>query len=56
MVGLLNSKEKHVRNLSKNLYWFDYLTADEMEDIIKGKKMKKEKVREWEGEKHVFKF
>lgn len=56
VVKLLQSKEKEIRNLSKNLYWFDYLDAEEMENIIKGKSISKEKVRNWEGEKYIFKF
>lgn len=54
---LLQAKEKHIRELSKNLYWYDYLTADEMDQIVKGKKLEgKEIVRDWEGEAHVIKF
>lgn len=56
VVELLQNKEEEIRNLSKNLYWYDYLNADEMEMIIKGKKVIKEKVRDWEGEKHAIKF
>jgi ATP-dependent metalloprotease len=56
VVKLLNDKEKHIRNLSKNLYWHDYLTGEEMDQIIKGKKIRKDKVREWEGETHAIKF
>jgi len=47
---LMADKEKHIWDLSKNLYWYDYLTADEMDQIIKGKTLKKDKVRNWEGE------
>jgi len=53
---LIQSKEKELRDLSKNLYWFDYLDAEEMEQILKGKKLKKEKVREWEGPKYLIGF
>jgi ATP-dependent metalloprotease len=57
VVSLLQSKEKHIRDLSKNLYWFDYLDADEMEKVIQGKKIReKEKVRDWEGERYILKF
>ena len=45
-----------MRELSKNLYWFDYLDADEMKKIFEGKKLIKDKVREWdkktEGKQH----
>ena len=56
VLKLLQSKESEIRRLSKNLYWYDYLDADEMETIIKGKKVKKEKVRDWEGERYILKF
>jgi len=36
-----------VRELAKNLYWYDYLDADEMDKIFKGEELNKEKVREW---------
>jgi len=46
-----------LRELAKNLYWYDYLDADEMDKIFKGQKLDKEKVREWDdqaegGKKH----
>ena len=53
VVNLLQSKENEIRELSKNLYWYDCLDAEEMENIIKGKKIVKEKVRDWEGEKYL---
>lgn len=56
VVKLLQSKEREIRELSKNLYWYDYLDAEEMENIIKGKKIAKEKVRDWEGEQYILKF
>jgi len=56
VVKLLQSKEREIRELSKNLYWYDYLDAQEMENIIKGKKIAKEKVRDWEGEQYILKF
>ena len=56
VVKLLQSREKEIRELSKNLYWYDYLDADEMDKLIRGKKLSKEKVRDWEGEAHAFKF
>lgn len=56
VVKLLQNKEREIRELSKNLYWYDYLDAQEMENIIKGKKVVKEKVRDWEGEQYILKF
>jgi ATP-dependent metalloprotease len=45
---LLLQKATQLRELSKNLYWYDYLDADEMKTIFEGKKMEKEKVRDWQ--------
>ena len=56
VVQLLQSKEPEIRELSKNLYWFDYLDAEEMEFIIKGRKLDKKKVRDWEGAQYIIKF
>lgn len=33
---LLLDKGVQIRELSKNLYWYDYLDADEMDKIFKG--------------------
>jgi len=43
--------------VAKNLYWYDYLDAKEMEKIFTGQEIDKEKVREWDaahegGSKH----
>ena len=54
--SLLRDKEVHIWNISKNLYWYDYLTADEMDQIVKGKWLEKEKVRDWQGDSHAIKF
>ena len=41
-------KDKELRVLAKNLYWYDYLDAKEMDTIYKGGKLtNKEKVREY---------
>lgn len=48
--ALLLSKGKELRALAKNLYWYDYLDAEEMDMIIKGKSLEKERVREWKEE------
>lgn len=45
---LLKEKDYQLRELSKNLYWHDYLDAKEIETIMQGKKLHKVKVREWE--------
>ena len=57
VTALLMKKEKELRELSKNLFHYDYLTAEEMEKIIIGKKLDKEKVRNWENkEQYLIKF
>lgn len=56
VVNLLQNREREIRRLSKNLYWYDYLDAEEMENLIKGKKLNKEKVREWKGDQYILKF
>ena len=33
--------------MSKNLFHYDYLSAEEIERIMKGQPLEKEKVREW---------
>ena len=46
---LLLDKGSQLRELAKNLYWYDYLDAKEMDLIFKGQKIDKEKVRDWDG-------
>ena len=54
---LLTSREKELRELAKNLFWYDYLDQHEMELIIDGKKLDKEKVRNWTlQEKYIINF
>jgi ATP-dependent Zn protease len=54
---LLTKKEKELRDLSKNLFHYDYLDAEEIKNIIEGKKLEKEKVRNWElKEQYLIKF
>ena len=48
---LLLNKGSELREIAKNLYWYDYLDAKEMDKIYKGETIHKEKVREWEPEK-----
>ena len=56
---LLTKREIEVRDLSKNLFWFDYLDSDEIEKVIKKQKLDKAAVRQWDyatqGE-YVIKF
>ena len=57
--NLLITKDKELRELSKQLFLHDYLDADEMERIISGKGLdpsKSKKVREWENEEYLIKF
>jgi ATP-dependent Zn protease len=56
---LLTTKDKELRELSKQLFLHDYLDADEMERIISGKGLdteKSKKIREWENEEYLIKF
>ena len=53
----MQTKEKQLRELSKNLFWYDYLDQKEIETIMEGKKLDKDKVREWtDKEKYIIKF
>ena len=57
--SLLSQKEVELRNLSKNLFWYDYLDHKEMEKIINGEDLPKEKVRVWDYKKegeYIIKF
>ena len=53
---LLLSKDRELRRLSKALYEQDYLNAEEMDLVIRGKGLGKEKeknkVRTWDKEKY----
>lgn len=54
--NLLMTKDKELRRLSKVLYEQDYLDADDMDRIIRGEGIAKEKeekkVRSWDEEKY----
>ena len=50
---LLMEKEKQIRDLSKNLFMYDYLDADEIDTIMRGKQLDKERVREWNNDSAV---
>lgn len=56
---LLLDKETELRDLAKNLFWYDYLDHTEMEKIIHGEELPKDKVRKWDYEKegeYIIKF
>ena len=54
---MLTLKEKELRELAKSLFYYDYLDAEEIKRIIEGKKLEKEKVRNWElKEQYLIKF
>lgn len=56
---LLLEREIELRNLSKNLFWYDYLDHLEMEKVIRGEELPKEKVRTWDYQKegeYIIKF
>ena len=46
VTNLLHSKEIALRNVSANLYKYDYLDLEDIERSVKGKRLKKEKVRD----------
>lgn len=48
--NLLLKRDNELRNLSKNLFWYDYLDAAEIDKVVKGQKLEKEKVRNWNRE------
>jgi hypothetical protein len=53
----LLSREKELREVSKQLFHHDYLNAEEIENIIKGKQLDKEKVRTWDHkEEYLIRF
>jgi len=45
---LLEQKDSELRELSRNLFWHDYLDAKEIDLIMKGKKLDKKRVRDWD--------
>lgn len=48
MTELLQRKEKEMRDMSVLLYKYDYLDDKEIEQIMKGEKVDKEAVREFD--------
>ncbi len=48
--NLLLKRDTELRNLSKNLFWYDYLDATEIDKVVKGQQLDKEKVRTWNRE------
>ena len=55
---LLSQHEKQIRDITINLYKYDYLNKDEIETIMQGKKLDKSQVREFDSriEDYVIKF
>jgi hypothetical protein len=54
---LLTKKDNELRLLSKNLFWHDYLDHDEIEKVMNGEELEKERVREWDkGTTYAIKF
>jgi hypothetical protein len=45
---MMKGKERELRELAKNLYWYDYLNYDEMKTILDGGSLDKERIREWD--------
>ncbi|CAI2360021.1 unnamed protein product [Moneuplotes crassus] len=55
--NLLKTKTKEIELLAKNLFWYDYLTEEEIKKILKGEKLDKYHIREWEDEEeYLFHF
>jgi hypothetical protein len=55
--ALLLSKDEQIRELTKNLYYYDYLDHAEIEKIMGGEKLHKERVREWsESAEHMIRI
>ena len=52
VVKLLTEKDKELRELSKALYHYDYLDADEIESVVMGYPLDKDRVREWDEDKN----
>ena len=59
MKALLLQREQEIRSLAWNLFWYDYLDSSEIEKIINGEELPKEKVRVWDYQKegeYIIKF
>lgn len=48
-VALLQKEEKNVRDIAVNLYKYDYLNKEEIDQIVEGKKLEKPNVREFDS-------
>lgn len=55
---MLTAKEKQVRDVSINLYKYDYINKEEIEKIMNGKKLDKTNVREFDSkiDSYIIKF
>jgi len=53
---LLIDKDWELWEMSKNLFWFDYLDYDEIQTIMKWKKLNKIKVWEWKEKADFIRF
>ena len=55
---LLTKHEKQIREISINLYKYDYLNKEEIETVMQGKKLDKSLVREFDSrvEDYAIKF
>lgn len=48
-VALLQKEEKNVRDIAVNLYKYDYLNKEEIDQVVAGKKLEKPNVREFDS-------
>ena len=58
VTALLQKHEKQIREISINLYKYDYLNKEEIETVMQGKKLDKSQVREFDSrvEDYAIKF
>ena len=58
VANLLQKHENDVINVAINLYKYDYLNKEEIDKIVKGEKLDKKNVREFDPkiDNHIIKF
>ena len=51
---MMSGKERQLRELARNLYWYDYLNYEEMKIILEGGSLEgKQRVREWDKKEDI---
>ena len=58
MTTLLKKHEKQVRDITVNLYKYDYLNQEDIQKLMDGKKLEKTNVREFDSKinDYIIKF